>query len=344
MKAVAKLIVVLLTLVVLCCGNLAYAQTGDAKKAVKYKGINIAGAEFNGTRKHAMHFKDYIWPTNKNLLAMKQFGFNTVRIPFAWERMQPLMRGELNSEQTKHMDRVVQLSHQLGLYVIIDPHNYGKYYGRVLNANPHDLDIFADFWYRIAQRYGAYPNVIFGLMNEPYKQSAQDWAKLAQAGINAIRKTGSEQLILVPGTRWSGMHSWQNAGQNSNARALLAIEDPVENYAYEMHQYFDQDYSGTHNKPAQQCIPPSKVISLFQRTTKWLKENNKKAFLGEFGVQENESCLLALQETLDYMNANSNNWIGWTYWTAGDWMESYPFNVFSKKALGNTRLELLKLN
>lgn len=314
----------------------------QSKISLKYTGINIAGAEFNANRKNAKHFKDYIWPTNKNLEQMKAFGFNTIRVPFAWERMQPMNFNPLNPKETKELDRIVQKAHILGLYVILDPHSYGQYKGNVLQPNTFDLNTFSDLWSKLATRYGNYPNVIFGLMNEPNKQNAKEWAIFAQKGVDAIRNSGAEQLILVPGTRWSGMHSWLSGGQNSNANALADIQDPINNYAYEMHQYFDLDSSGTHHGLDYKCISQVQVKASFDRTTNWLKQHRKKAFLGEFGVQESESCIAAMQSALDYMHDNSSNWIGWTYWAAGDWMSNYPFSIFSNKAPTQKRKDLIK--
>jgi len=300
-----------------------------------YKGMNIAGAEFNGGRENAKHFKDYIWPTNANIEHMQTLGFNTIRVPFAWERMQPNAFAELDNEQTSQLDRVVQQSHMRGINVILDPHSYGAYKGKVLEPNQLDIKTFSDLWTKLATRYGKYPNVIFGLMNEPHKQTAQDWAQFAQVGVVAIRQTGATQLILVPGTNWSNMQNWLNSsGGLSNAQALVNISDPIDNYAYEMHQYFDQDSSGTH----QECIASDKIIAKFETTTKWLKANNKKAFLGEFGAPENEPCIEALKATLEFMSNNKNQWVGWAYWTAGDWMGDYFLNITSKP---NRRLQII---
>ncbi len=179
-------------------------------------------------------------------------------------------------------------------------------------------------------------------MNEPNKQSGKDWAKFVQYGVNAIRDAGADQLILVPGTRWSGMHSWLNGGDDSNANALVDIQDPLDNYAYEMHQYFDKDSSGTHHDLDYKCISPEQVRSKFSRATNWLKQNNKKAFLGEFGVQENQSCVAALKTAFDFMESNNFIWIGWTYWTAGDWMANYPYAIFSHKIPSEKRIKLIK--
>lgn len=329
--------ILLLSFVSFALSHFAFAQSTNLNMV--YKGMNIAGAEFNAGRENAKHFKDYIWPTNANIEQMKRLGFNTIRVPFAWERMQPSAFAALDNEQTSQLDRVVQQSHMLGIHVILDPHSYGKYKGKFLEANQLDIKTFADLWTKLATRYGKYPNVIFGLMNEPHKQTAKDWAKIAQAGVDAIRQAGATHLILVPGTIWSGMYSWQKpVGELSNAESLLNINDPINNYAYEMHQYFDKDNSGTH----QECISSENILSKYERTTLWLKENNKKAFLGEFGAPENEACILALKSALDFMADNQTQWIGWAYWTAGDWMARYPYNFLSKESENVQRLKVMK--
>jgi len=136
------------------------------------------------------------------------------------------------------------------------------------------------------------------------------------------------------------MHSWLSGGENSNANTLVNIQDPLNNYAYEMHQYFDHDSSGTHHGLDQNCISKEKVIQKFEQTTNWLKEHHKRAFLGEFGVQENVSCIAALDAAMTFMKTNKDTWIGWTYWTAGDWMAKYPLNYLSDKNI-NQRFKVI---
>ena len=83
--------------------------------------------------------------------------------------------------------------------------------------------------------------------------------------IAAIRKTGATNLILVPGNAWSGAHSWlQNWYGTPNATEMIKIEDPINNFSYELHQYYDSDFSGT--KP--ECKDPKigRTVSYPQKT------------------------------------------------------------------------------
>jgi len=68
------------------------------------------------------------------------------------------------------------------------------------------------------------PNVIFGLMNEPHEQSASEWLVGANAAIEAIRNAGARQLILVPGSYWTGAHSWT---KTDNGKVMAGVVDPT---------------------------------------------------------------------------------------------------------------------
>jgi endoglucanase len=60
----------------------------------------------------------------------------------------------------------------------------------------------------------------------------------------------------------------------------------------------------------------------------WARRNGKKAFLGEFGVSQDKTCLAGLKGALDALQDNSDVWLGWTYWVGGDWWpESEALNV-----------------
>jgi endoglucanase len=87
--------------------------------------------------------------------------------------------------------------------------------------------------------------VIFGLMNEPHSMATELWLNNANAAIAAIRSTGAENLVLVPGNAWTGAHSWNSNWYGTpNSTVMLNITDSLNNYAYEVHQYLDSNSSG----------------------------------------------------------------------------------------------------
>lgn len=289
-------------------------------------GVNIAGAEFNGAKLPGRHFFDYIWPSPEEIKRFSDAGFTVIRVPFLWERMQPELSGPLNTTELQNLDKAVEAAKNNNISIILDPHNYGKYRGNLIGTEAVSVVQFQDFWKKLADRYKSYPNVIFGLMNEPNKQTTEEWATQAQAAIDAIRSTNAKQLILVPGTKWTGAHSWLNAGINpSNADALKSVTDPLNNFAFDMHQYFDYDSSGTHPS----CVSEDIGAQRLEKATKWLNETGHHAFLGEFGASSDPVCMKALENTLTYLRQNQNVWIGWSYWAGGKWWGNYMFNIQS---------------
>ncbi len=53
---------------------------------------------------------------------------NTFRLPFRWERMQTTPNGPLDPTQLGYMDAFVNYATSKGDYVLIDPHNFERYY------------------------------------------------------------------------------------------------------------------------------------------------------------------------------------------------------------------------
>ena len=88
-------------------------------------------------------------------------------------------------------------------------------------------------------------------MNEPNSMSTPLWAATAAKAIQAIRSAGAKQLVLVPGNGWTGAHSWMqnwpdtSGSKLSNAQAFDNFSDPANNWAFEMHQCLDENYSGS---------------------------------------------------------------------------------------------------
>jgi hypothetical protein len=105
------------------------------------------------------------------------------------------------------------------------------------------------------------------------------------------------------------------------------VNGSARNIVYEVHQYFDTNYSGTSPD-----IDHLDVASLFSDFTNWLIATGNKGFLGEFGVSENLDGGTAQQDavtaTLDYLEANSSVWEGWTWWAGGPlWPADYFLNL-----------------
>lgn len=290
------------------------APLPPAGGAPRYWGVNIAGAEFAPDNPDATYGTHYIYPDAKVAAPFAARGMNAIRVPILWERIQPWPQAMLSPKDSKRLDEALDALSDFPL-VIIDVHNYARYQGVRLGNDAASMDKLADLWTRLADRYKDRPNVAFGIMNEPNDIDPRVWRTLADRAVQAIRKTGAKNLILVPGANWTGAGSWTGGGDASNAKAFETFTDPGNNFAFEMHQYLDGNSGGS----SEQCVDRQVGVDRLRDATQWLRQHKARAFLGEFAVGPSPQCLDSLDGLLATLKANGDVWMGWTYWAAGPW-------------------------
>lgn len=321
------------------CAMLPLALTLPAEvSAACLRGVNLSGAEYG--EPSGVYGKDFIYPSDKTIRYFAGKRFNAVRLPFRWERLQPTLGAPLNPAELKRLADTISRLKQADLTVVLDPHNYARYHNNKIGSAEVSNDAFASFWGRLAAEFRNDNAVQFGLMNEPYDVTATDWLTAVNAAIAAIRETGARNLVYVPGTIWTGAHSWEaEAPGGSNSAVMLGVVDPADNYAYEVHQYLDSDFSGTHDT----CEGARSAVDAVERFTAWLRKNGKRGFLGEFGAPAKDECLTALRSMTGVVNAAPDVWTGWTYWAAGDWWpETEALNIQPTDAGDRLQLRALE--
>jgi endoglucanase len=307
-----------------------YLLTTSAQ-AASLLGVNLSGAELGGDKLPGREGTDYIYPDAASLAYFHARGMTAVRLPVLWERLQPHLGGPLSDTELGHVDRFVEQARGAHLRVVLDLHNYGRFQGQLVGSDAVPRSAFAALWGAVARHYRGErggSEVVFGLMNEPHDIDAVAWAADEQAALDAIRQSGAANLVLVSGVDWDGAHNFvSGAGYgSSNAEALGRLNDPAGNYAIEMHQYLDPDYSGTHAG----CMDASAARETLLPATAWLRATHNKGFLGEFAASRTPQCEAALNALLDVIDENRDVWIGWTYWAAGPWWGDYMFSVQPK--------------
>lgn len=308
------------------------AATAVPASAACFRGVNLSGAEF-GDRSGVID-QQYTYPSDRIVHYFRSKGLNTVRLPFLWERLQPALGQPLADAELGRLKASVAMMRKAGMQVILDPHNYATYNNEQIGSRIVSVEDFADFWKRLASEFANQEGVSFGLMNEPHDMPAARWLPGANAAIAAIRQAGAKNLILVPGTNWTGAHSWQA----SNADVMLGVTDPGDNFAFEVHQYLDSDFSGTHAA----CTRTDDAVAALKSMTDWFRDNDKRGFLGEFGASSEPECLKGLAAMVAVVNDAKDVWTGWTYWVAGDWWPpTEPMNITPTKEGDRPQLKAL---
>jgi endoglucanase len=291
--------------------------------AMQYAGINIAGGEFAPMKLPGVYNRDYTYPGPASIDYFAAKGMTVIRVPVLWERIQRQLGIELDGAEMARLDAVVDHAASKGLRVILDVHNYATYRGSKIGTTDVPPSALGDVWRRVGKRYKDNEAVIFGLMNEPNDLRTETWLEAANAAIAEIRATGAKNLILVPGNGWSSARSWVDADYGTpNGEVMLNVKDPANNFAYEVHQYFNADWTGT----SADCQSRQIGIETLTPFTDWAREHGKRGFLGEIGVGSGSTCLAALDRALGFMAENNDVWLGWTYWAGGAW---WPEDYFT---------------
>ena len=306
-------------------GLLALASPADPSFAEDRSdwltGVALADGAFN-SKGSRLNF-DYTYPTAKQMDYFVAKGFHTFRIPLIARRILSENESVRETVDWRIIAGLIQHAALSDSSVIIDLHQFGSMPSGLVGQDPVSTDGFVAFWRIVAERLKTKPNVIFGLMNEPNKQSASEWLPAANAAIQAIRQAGAKQLILVPGSYWDGAGNWT---RTDNATVMLAVEDPERNFAYEVHQYLDGNSSGT----SKDVVSGSGATRLAAFTA-WARAHHVRGFLGEFGFAATPAAMKEGADLLAHMKTNRDVWLGWTYWAAGAWWGTYMFSVEPNK-------------
>lgn len=298
------------------------------------KGINLPSGTFGAEKIPGEYGRDYFYPDRKDVDFYTALGMNVFRIGFMWERMQPQLMQPLDRDEVRRLDGAVRAALGANATVILDLHNFGRYRGQVLGSPAVPGASLADFWKRLSQTYKDTDGVMFGLMNEPHDIEPGQWRDMAQAAISSIRQVGANNRILVATTSWASAAHFVDSGP-----VWKQIADPGNNFAFEVHQYVDADASGTHGD----CPDIQVGRRAIQVTTDWMRENNRRVFLGEFGASTKPECLSAVSKMLAVIDDNPGPWVGWTYFAGGrGWSDSDLLPIPTRSDQNRPQLTLLR--
>jgi endoglucanase len=320
------------------CGSSNKSAPIAEQPASTLRGVNLAGAEFGETNLPGVFGNDYTYPTHAEVDYFISKKMNLIRLPFRWERLQPTLGAAFDPAEQGRLDDLVDYITQQGASVLIDPHNYARYYEQIIGQGPTVQD-FAEFWSQLAAHFADNPKVVFGLMNEPHDIPVVDWLAAANAALLEIRNAGANNLVLVPGINWSNASAWyQDWGFGTNSKVMTGLVDPANHFMFEVHLYMDSDGSGT----SPDCVSATAGSDVIWAFTDWLNAHGQRAILGEFGAAANATCLSALDDLLNYTDAHQDAWAGWTYWAAGPWWPAdNAYSVEPDGALDKAQMAVL---
>lgn len=325
------------TRVSMYCPSSGYDVNPSEKRAAPMMfGLNESGGEFAGVYP-GVDGTHYGYPNYNDLAYAKQKGFGIIRLPFRWERvLRPLGSTTLIASEINKIKQVLNWAGDLGLRVIFDMHNFGRYctycngsnssqnvYKIIGEDNTCTIEHFKQVWRLLAQEFKDYECIwAYEIMNEPYGMlTSTPWVTIAQQGIYAIREYDTHTPILIDGDQFASARNWQSLSDN-----LRTLNDPADNLIYTAHCYFDHDSSGEYSKTYDASGANAQTgVTRLKPFVDWCKQYNKRGFVGEYGIPDDDSrWLTVLENALAYLQENG---IGGTYWSAGHRWGDYKLAV-----------------
>ena len=166
--------------------------------------------------------------TNQEMIdGMKAAGFDTIRIPVAWTNMMAFETGDYTIDESylARVKEIVDYARNAGMYVIINDHWDGGWWGMFGSANADTRqearDIYTSMWTQIAEYFKDYSDyLIFEGANEElgFRLNDTDIAKdsgslsdadcfavtneINQMFVDTVRATGGNneyRFLLIPG-------------------------------------------------------------------------------------------------------------------------------------------------
>ena len=343
--------------VALQCGDTIASKDPIADKSAgtlpprdqTYLGVNLSSAS-GGTIPGVMG-TNYAMPKFEDLWYFKAKGVRFIRFPFRWQRLQSTVNSPLNATEIAAMKAVVAEAERLGIWVMLDMHDYcyrtenNRYYeiGSAKHKEKTTLgtwsdwitdpapeltaEHFADGWKRIAAEFKDFKNIWgYDLMNEPVSIDINTLKNNYQTAINAIREVDTNAYIVVEGKNYAGSQGWATSSD-----LLKQLVDPTgKDIIFQAHCYFDDNNSGTYLHSWANLYSTTLYKTRLDPWVKWLRDNNKRGLLGEFGVpylgapNSDPGYMEIIENVVKYLKENQ---ITSTYWCGGTFYETNALTI-----------------
>jgi cellulase/cellobiase CelA1/aryl-phospho-beta-D-glucosidase BglC (GH1 family)/chitodextrinase len=312
---------------------------------VRIAGVNWYGFETTDQIVHGLWAKDY----HDVLNAIKNNGYNTVRIPFSNQMVESGTvptnlsfngaAGAINTDlrgltSLQILDKIIDAAGALGLRVILDNHrseagNSAEASG-LWFTSAYPESAWINDWVTLTQRYAGNPTVVgMDLRNEPHNANsggacwgcgtANDWSLAAERAGNAVLAVNPSLLIFVEGNDcFNGDCTWWGGNLEGVQNFPVTLNVP-NRLVYSAHDYgpnlFVQNWFNGNTTYAT-------LVAVWQKFWGYVSVNQiAPVWVGEFGTTNNTADIQNnaagsqgqwFQSLVTYLHDNPA--LSWTYW------------------------------
>lgn len=262
--------------------------------------------------------------TQANIDAVKQAGFNTLRLPVSWDDH---MSGADHSIDSAWMDRVEEIANYAlanNMYVIINIHHNNGWEAPTEANEASAKDYLSKIWTQIATRFQPYDHhVIFETMNEPRVavNGVDDWSgkaeyfavvnRLNQAALDAIRATAgnnAKRLVMLP--------AYVAGVSDAQVNGVVVPKDKM--VAISAHAYIPYDFAL--NQAGTATFSDTKTIDdTFARLNNKFILNGVPVIMGEWASTDKNNLAQRLKHAEYFLKAAKPLGIPTIWWDNGNY-------------------------
>lgn len=301
----------------LAIGGAIITQDSQAEQkkpfdTTQWKGFNLV-EKFDPKTKGRFRESDFIF--------MKEYGFKFARIPLSyWCWSSPDNWRKIDEQQMKEIDEVVAMGDKYGVHINLNLHRIP---GFCINPPEEPFNLWKDnealdaavyHWSYLAKRYKgiSHKKLSFDLINEPARGNEEDYIRVANALVAAIRAEDAQRLIVADGWEVGRLpvHGLANTGLIQSTRGY----DPMMISHYKASWWnYKGEWPTTVQWPWQDW---NKERLYKERILPW-KELEKKGVpvhVGEWGCFNQTPHAVALQWMETQLELWKEAGWGWSLW------------------------------
>jgi endoglucanase len=255
---------------------------------------------------------------------ISSLGLNLLRLPVNYRHFEDDMRPfEIKDEGFGHLDRVIDLCAEQGIYTIIDLHALPGYQNQhwhsdnpahkaLLWRHKHFQDRTVNIWEHVAARYRGNPWVAgYNPINEPADPSEQLIMPFYRRLYEAIRDVDPEHVIFLEGNRYSvDFHMfgepWEGVVYTNHDYALPGFIDGGPYPGVSRGEYVDREV----------------LERTFLQRSSYMLEHDVPIWVGEFGPvyppDDPDSHTMRRELLRDQLEIYARHGVNWAIWTYKD--------------------------
>lgn len=284
-------------------------------------------AEVYGQDNAEIFFDDFLsfFIGNDDFIFLKSLGVNSIRLAINYRHLEDDQApGQYIVEGFKHIDRVVELCRQHGIYAIIDMHtspggqNPDTHSGSATGTAGFWNDAsfrnrIVSLWKHVANRYKDEPIIAgYDVLNEPaFVSNRNAFNEFYDQAIQAIRSVDSDHIIFLEGDYWARDFSiFNRLGGHQQAISF---------------HFYPGQHVSIYNTAEERKQEIDKRLKYF---TDLRDQTNMPLWVGETGglfpINRRELGNELVEQCLDSFEENGISWSFWAYKDAQSMSLVYP--------------------